>query len=307
MKYLPKCVGTVVFLWVNLLLVAAPCWGGNSPAFWEVSKGDAKVFLMGSMHFGRADFYPMPAVIEKAYRESDKLVVEVDITKISSKDSMMILKFATLKPGESLKAKLTPSLYKKLEQYASGNNIPVSAFDTFQPWFISMQLVEKELAALELRPMQGVDLHFLKKGGKPVEQLETLESQMKIFGTLTFREQEQFLEKTLVDLGKSREYLTQMAKDYISGNVDSMNKTLLQPFREDKGNRTLFNKVFIERNHNMAGAVKSYLSNPQTVFFLVGAGHMIGKGGIVDILRRDGYKVVRVNTGALPSKAAANQ
>eukprot|EP00831_Metopus_contortus_P075367 TRINITY_DN69093_c0_g1_i1.p2 TRINITY_DN69093_c0_g1~~TRINITY_DN69093_c0_g1_i1.p2 ORF type:complete len:127 (-),score=13.60 TRINITY_DN69093_c0_g1_i1:34-378(-) len=83
-------IRSLLFIGLTLILMIAcssntkdPLAGGEM-MFWKVSDNDSSVYLLGSMHFGKADFYPLPAVIESAYQNSDLLGVEIDMLNIDS-------------------------------------------------------------------------------------------------------------------------------------------------------------------------------------------------------------------------------
>ena len=56
----------------------------------------------------------------------------------------------------------------------------------------------------------------------------------------------------------------------------------------------MFDRIFSQRNFKMSESVKSYLRGDETVFFVVGVGHMLGDEGIVALLQKDGLTALRV-------------
>lgn len=274
----------------------------SSPAFWEVTKGKSTVYLMGSMHSGRPDFYPLPKEIETAFSSSEKLVVEVDITRLDPAASMQaVYKYAAMPAGKSLSSALSPELGALLEKHCKQHQVPCSAFEAFQPWFVAMQLVEAELKKTDFKPTLGIDWYFLGRARavQDIDELETLDSQMKLFSQFSVEEQALFLKQTLLDLKESQSFLNEMAENWRRGNAAALEEQLLEPFREQKETKALFEALFTTRNQSMALAVERYLLGDEDVFFVVGAGHMVGKQGIVDLLTNKGYKVNRVSFGQL--------
>lgn len=271
----------------------------SSPAFWEVSKGDAVVYLMGSMHFGRDDFYPLPPVIEEAFGKSSRLVVEVNLLGLQTDASQIIFKHAGLPPGSSLKDVISADTYDALKEQAEGNQVPISAFQRFQPWYVTLMLVEAEIRKTTLQQQLGVDIYFLRRAvsqKKPIAELETFDSQLGLFSQFSFEDQERFLRQTLADLRNSQSYLLSMADAWVIGDVDTLAQTLIDPFREQADTKLLFERMFTQRNQKMAVAVESYLKDKEKTFLVVGVGHMVGSEGIVALLRSKGFRVQRVDT-----------
>ena len=78
---------------LSFSLAAAPTDKGF---LWKVESAGATIYLMGSLHFATADFYPLRPVIEEAFDESDTLVVEVDVANVNPLQlQSMILQWGT--------------------------------------------------------------------------------------------------------------------------------------------------------------------------------------------------------------------
>ncbi|MCR6654035.1 MAG: TraB/GumN family protein [Cellvibrionaceae bacterium] len=286
---------------------AASSSTGSSPAFWEVRKGESTVFLMGSMHFGRPDFYPLPGSIEEAFINSARLVVEVNLLGLRSDAPQIIFKHAGLPPRTTLKDVLSATTYELLQERAELNKVPFSAFQRFQPWYVTLMLVEAEIRKTSLQQQLGVDLYFLRRGqslGKAIEELETFDSQLSLFSGFSFEDQERFLRQTLDDLQNGQSYLSSMADAWVVGDVDLLAKTLIEPFRAQKDTRVLFETMFTRRNIKMAASVDNYLKLGGNTFLVVGIGHMVGSDGIVELLRSKGLTVRRLTPAPTESKSA---
>lgn len=290
-----------------LWLCAGKVVAQSDPAFWQVRSDTANVYLLGSMHFGRPDFYPLPAVVEKAFNDAEILAVEINIAKLNPTVAMTSLyQHGQIPGGGTLKSKVSAQTYARLNEICRQYNVPLTALEQFQPWFAAMQLVEVALRTGGLQQHLGVDLHFLSRAaGKQIDELETLDSQLRIFSGLTDAEQESFLKRSLEDLGNSDQYLDAMSRAWKSGDTDSLDRELIEPFRDDPGNEKLFKKLFVERNLEMLAAVENYLKSGRTVFFVVGAAHMTGADGIVAELRKRGHTVNQLSGKAVEHAQSA--
>lgn len=274
----------------------------SSPAFWEISQGKATVYLFGSMHFGHADFYPLPREVEQAFESADRLVVEVDILNITPQTAAQaIFKYGGLPPDQQLATRLSPATYQTLTKQAQKNGLDVKVFERFQPWYVSLMLVEAEIRKTELQQRLGIDWYFLQRAGnKRVDELESIDSQLALFSGLTDGEQEEFLRQTLNDLENSQAYLMAMAQAWRKGDLASLKNTLIEPFRQNPQTKTLFHRIFTQRNITMADRITHYLKGQDRIFFVVGIGHMLGEDGVVSLLEQKGIQVRRILNPTLP-------
>ncbi len=281
---------------VPALLLSAFVWGEAQPAFWQVQGKGVSVYLLGSMHFGQPDFYPLPEAVEQAFERALVLVVEVDIAHLDpALATRALIKHAQLPAGKTLATVLPQSVYLQLGKLCERMNLPLAAFDQFQPWFVAMQLVEQEIRSSALQQNLGIDLHFLKRAGsRRIDELESIDSQLSLFSSSPLEEQAVFLQQTMDDLQHSNSYLAGMASAWRSGDTRALEAFLVESFRKTPDTRALYNRVILQRNLLMAEAVKAYLKQNQTVFFVVGAGHMVGEDGIIKLLEREQFEVRRL-------------
>lgn len=270
--------------------------GQSTPAFWQAKGKNNSVYLLGSMHFGLPNFFPLPALIDKAYSQSGKLAVEVDITALQPVAvSAAIQKYGMLPKGQSLNQFLAADASAALARYCRENQLSADSLQALQPWLVALQLVQVELQKSSLQPQLGIDYYFLSQRNKPVVELETMANQFALFADFSLVEQEFFLTQTLADLQRSSGYLMEMADAWSTGDTEQLEKILLRPFQQEAKSQKLYKKLFSDRNTAMATQVRAFLMEDADVFFVVGAGHMLGDDGIIAILRRSGITVERVH------------
>jgi uncharacterized protein YbaP (TraB family) len=294
---LRRLITSVSFLFLSAF--SATIAAVSEPAFWVASKGVSKVYLFGSMHFGRQDFYPLPEVVEQAFTESSRLAVEVNLLHLGANAQQILFRHAALPKDTGLKDVISPETYAALTEQANRNQVPISAFHRFQPWYITLTLVEAEIRKTDLQQQLGLDLYFLRRAAasnKSVAELETFESQLGLFSSISFEDQEKFLSQTLADLQHSRNYLKAAADAWVLGDIEVLDKTLIEPFRDQKDARFLFDKMFTQRNVKMSKAVTHYLEEGEKTFMVVGVGHMLGENGIIRQLRSQGFSIRRIPT-----------
>lgn len=156
-----------------------------------------------------------------------------------------------------------------------------------------MTVVALETVKLGLDPKLGIDMHFLSKaeGKKRILELESLDYQISVLSGLSDKDQELFLLYTLKDLNILEQELDKMIQAWISGDTKAMESLMTRSVSEDKRLSSIYEKLVSERNKKMASKIGDFLKAKETYFIIVGAGHLVGSQGIIELLKRDGYRV----------------
>src|SRR5215211_2860957 len=163
---------TVLPLLALLLLVSRaqaqqPAKTETKHCLWKVQGASNSVYLFGSIHFLKKDFYPLAKPIEDAYKHSDIAVFEVDFDEMKSPEARLkMLHEGRYPEGETIKQNLPPETYDKLRVRAAETVGDGSAFDSLKPWMVAVALLGMELQKLGFEPEQGADLYFADKARK---------------------------------------------------------------------------------------------------------------------------------------------
>ncbi len=280
-----------------LLLCLQPALAQQDKAFiWEVSNGNSQVYLMGSIHFASADFYPLRPEIEKAFESSNNLVVEVDIGNIDPSTTQTLLLTKGTYPGnQTIKDHLSRQTYQLLLDYLDKQGIPANLFQKYKPGMLVMTLTSMELMKYGLSPDQGIDLHFLRKarGKKNILELETLEQQLDML--MNMPQGDQMLSQTIKEFHVYPQLMQSLISSWKTGSTGQLTEVLIdKPLREYPGSRPVFERMFVDRNYKMVKKIKHYLGTGKSYFVVVGAGHLVGKQGIIDLLEKSGYRANRL-------------
>ncbi|MGZ3595181.1 MAG: TraB/GumN family protein, partial [Syntrophales bacterium] len=76
-----------------------------------------------------------------------------------------------------------------------------------------------------------------------------------------------------------------------SGATEKMESTMTKSLTEDRRFNTIYDKLIYKRNSNMAQKIDGYLNTNKTYFVVVGAAHLLGDKGIIQLLKDKGYSV----------------
>jgi uncharacterized protein YbaP (TraB family) len=251
-----------------------------------VKSGDATVYLLGSVHIAKAEIYPLDPAIENAFDESGKLVVEMDVTQV---DPMEMMKYATYKTGETLEDNLSEKNYKKISELFKENGVNSMVYNSLKPWMASMMLMQLELAKAGYEPNNGIDTYFLKKAyeaEKEILELETIEEQAKVFEAMD-NASDEYMEYSLKDLKNTVSKMEEIFKAWQEGDAGEINELMNSEF-DVEGGEKLEEVLLTNRNEKMTEKIKGYLSESGTYFVIVGAAHLAGEKGIVEMLKETG-------------------
>ncbi len=156
-----------------------------------------------------------------------------------------------------------------------------------------MTLEAMELLKLGYDPRYGADNYFLSKasGRKKILELESVDEQMNLLAGLSEQEQELLLLLTLKDLQTAAREVDQAVRAWKSGDTKGMEAVMTKSLKDDPKLAPIHEKLIVERNGKMVSTVEAYLKSKGTYFVVVGAGHLTGEKGIIEVLRKKGYPV----------------
>lgn len=296
-------------LWVAVLLVgtaafpAIPAFAADDPVYlWTVESETATVTLVGSVHFGEPDFYPLPEVFEESFAEAGVLAVEVDIT-----DPKTMAEFATimtekgfLPRGENLQDRLGEEAWTAYVEYAKSRGIDPATYSRYKPGMAALMLMQQEYLRVGFDPQLGIDMHFLtaaRKLGKEIRSLETIADQMDIFLGVTDELDDVLLIETLEQMDQLGPETRRMIALWKAGDDQGLDDVMQGQIGEDPQMIAFYRTLMDDRNVKMVATIDAWLDEDDDVFVVVGAGHFGGGMGLLALLEKEGWQVEQ-GTGA---------
>jgi len=240
----------------------------------------------------KSDAYPLSQAIEQAFVNSTKLVLEVNLDSLNSSDAQqMVLAKALLPGGKTLNETLSPATYQAVQQKVEAMGLNMEALKRMKPWFLSLSLVAMKMQQLGYDADNGVDRHFFDratKADKEVLGLETAEFQINLMDSLSAKTQEESLLQTLKELDQFETEFEELVRAWASGQEKQLDNLLLQSFKEYPD---VYAKLISERNRRWLPKIESHLQGGNKTLVVVGAAHLVGRDGVVELLKRKGYSV----------------
>lgn len=288
---LRSCAFIVIFL--ACLVLPEAGGAGERHFLWRATAGDATVYLLGSVHFMKKEAYPLDRVIEEAFDRCHTLAVEADISNIGAGTIKALRRAGFYEANDSLENHVSGRTYSYVTLEAVRLGLPVIAVNRQKPWFLGLTMMSLELMRTGYNPDYGIDKHFLSRaaGQKKIVELESIEYQIGLLAGLPDDEQESFLLYTVEDLKSMGQQVDAMVSAWGTGDADRMASILTRSVEDDASLKRVYNKIMTDRNRTMAAKILMHLRSGGGVFVVVGAGHMVGEEGIVELLRAKGYHV----------------
>jgi len=267
----------------------------GAPAMWSVSDADTTVYLFGTIHLLPADYKWRTPKFDRAIAGSNELVVETIIDEKNPTELMAVMARLAVSPGlPPISERVPPAKRALLADAIRKSGIPQAAFDRLETWAAAFLLLANQFKELELKGEEGVEVVLrgsFAAQGKPIGQLETNAEQLGFFDALSEASQRQLLEGAIESSPETRKEFQAMLASWARGDVAAIARS----FNSDlSASPELMNALIKRRNANWSKWIERRMAQPGSVMIAVGAGHLAGKDSVIDLLKRDGYRVRRV-------------
>jgi uncharacterized protein len=269
---------------------------------WEISGKDLKKpsYLYGTIHIiPKADYFITPAT-QKAFDASQNVTFEINMKEMNNPMALMgIMGKAMMADGQKLKDLIKEEDYKLVQRKFDTLGLPLKMLERMKPMFLSVMMgTDGEKISLENNPANkstSYEMEFMQMGEKQKKDfggLETIEFQMGIFDSIPYKVQAEMLVKTIKSGGSGDADLKKMVDMYKKQDIDAMSKMLSSGEESDLAG---YEKMLvINRNRNWIPLMAKSMRD-KTTFFAVGAGHLGGNLGVVNLLRKEGYNLKALN------------
>lgn len=259
---------------------------------WEVKGKTKTVFLLGSLHLMKKNMYPLDDVIEDAYKRADIVAFETDMAAMESPEfAMKLMKEATYPEGETLKKNLPEATYSLLVSNLQASIGSAEPFEKFKPWMVAVTLIALELQKLGFSAEKGLDKHFYtraKEDQKSIQELETPDEQLKLLTSLNDLEAGDFLGQSLNEMDTWKTQFNAMVDAWRVGDTKGLEEILTESFKKYPA---MEKKFLTGRNEKWLGKIEKLIQGDKDALVIVGAGHLVGKDSVVELLSRKGFKV----------------
>lgn len=269
--------------------------------FWKIEKKGLKPsYVLGTMHVNDRRILDLPPGVRKRYLGASVVVLESVVPDVTKSTAIALThpEIMMMPPGKRLEDFLDQDEKRILEAALEDKGISLFAVDYLQPWMVSSVFPPETCFAPGTKKTASIlDQQIwieAEKRGIPVKGLETFAEQHAALGMMSIEAQVRDLMTTLTDAKeKTASVLETMISIYKSGN-QSLLKPFLSRYSPNIGglgmNSEFETNVIVRRNHIMAERALPYLV-AGNAFIAVGALHLQGDEGVVELLRGEGFKL----------------
>ncbi len=283
-----RVVLAIAFIWTAN---AASTVAAKTP-LWAVEDRDNVVYLLASIHWSPKSIQPFSQVIEQAHDVSSAVVFELDMGREQEmQPGDAIRRDARYPAHDSLKNHVSPPTLRLLKRTLEELNLDFEQACLYRPAFVADLVLVASLEKEGIRRDYGPDTYFFgraRKGGKQIRWLETAKDQTAFYRKLGDTEAESYLLGVLQNLHTGKKMVLRMARAWKKGATEEI-EALVNA--EVATNPNISKAMFLERSRRWLPKIEAMIASGENHFVVVGAAHLLGRFGILEILRHKGYRV----------------
>lgn len=282
--------------WLLLALGLLGCLSAEAAGpVWAIRGAHNTVYLAGSIHLLPEADAALPPAFARAYADSACLMMEIDLGKLDSAEALStLLQHGGLPQGTTLREVAGPPRYARASAAATALGLPAISMDHEAPWMVALQLTELEYARLGFDPERGVEQQLLRRAladHKSTAGLESLADEMGVFEALTPAAQLRFLDMVLDDLDDTGDETRSVLVAWRRGDAAQLATLLATEYRSFPA---LYDALVMDRNRHWLPEIERLLQGDENCLVVVGALHLVGKGGLLETLRKDGHPAAQL-------------
>jgi uncharacterized protein YbaP (TraB family) len=272
------------------------------PAIWRIASAGGDVYLFGTVHVLPPELNWRTDVIEAALTGSDRIYFEVDALSPEAEAEMMALipQLGFNAPGVTLSSLISDTAQANLARMAEQLGAPPGALegslDPLQPWLAGLTVAVLQMQAAGFDPESGVERRLQAAGeeaGASFGYFETIEQQLRFFADMPLETQITDFEVGLAQALDVPDLLDRMVQAWAVGDTDSLDDIMNDAMRDASAD--LYEVLIVQRNENWIPLIEEILGSGESAFIAVGAGHVTGPQGVVNLLQARGHTVERIN------------
>jgi len=259
---------------------------------WRISGNNLSKpsYLFGTIHLLCANDIELSETLKTAIKETDKVYLELDMDNLF--EMMQAVQKMKMRNDTTLSDLLSESDYKKVKAFFTSKSsmIPFSILETYKPMLAASMIMQTSTDCDNAISMEQIIMQQAKQDRKEIKGMETMTYQLSIFDSIPYEVQAKqllaFITENDTEDKASTEY-EEMASAYRN---QELNKLEMLINKEEFGVGNFADLLLYNRNRNWVVSMGKIFSANSAVI-AVGAGHLPGEKGVINLLRKAGYKV----------------
>jgi len=265
---------------------------------WKISKDADHFYLGGTFHLLSESDHPLPEQFMEAYDNADEVIFESDIAGAQSPAfQQKMLDIMMYQDGQTLSSELSDKTYQQLKEFLLERQMPIEQLAPFKPWAVTLILTVQEYTALGMVPEFGVDLWLEKrarKDGKEIQSLETTDEQLSFIASLENIEPNRNIQYFIRDIQKVPELIADLKVGWRAGNLEKIENNSMTIQLKDEYPE-IYDTLLVKRNNDWMKTLTYLFDDNAIEVVLVGAMHLVGKDGLLDLLEQRGFTITQLD------------
>jgi uncharacterized protein YbaP (TraB family) len=260
----------------------------DNTLLWEISGNgiDTPSHLFGTFHLMCKEDIHFSDNLKTAIKNADEVYFEMDLDDPANTLGAMF--YMNMKDGKKLKDLYTEAEYKRIISFFKDSmQLPDMLLQRMKPTFLEAFLYPKMMPCKTMSGVEEELMKIAKADKKEIKGFETIAFQASVFDSIPYDVQAKSLLKTIDSLPLYRLNFDTMLNVYKSQQVSKIEKLFNGSDLTQEENLDV---MLYNRNKNWVNQLKKILKK-DNIFMAVGAGHLVGKQGLIELLRKEGYTV----------------
>jgi uncharacterized protein len=291
-----QTIPRISHFFIMALFIALSFNSHAAPALYKVEKNGISSYLFGTVHVGDASMKGLPEKVTKAIDQSEQVIVEVDISKLTPLQMQQrSMPFMLLKDGKTLQTELSKQNYNQLKDYFAKKSIDIAMFNGLKPWAVMVTMMQIEVQNAGFSDQTGIDkqvLAYAKKQNITIGELETLEQQLQMFDGMALLGNE-MIEDTFTQLADTNSYFIKLVEAWKNGDMDALTEYYNMSFDGSDYGQISEQVMLVNRNNKWVEQLAPRLTN-EKLFIAVGALHLPEQHGLLKQLTDEGFTITRL-------------
>lgn len=262
---------------------------------WKISGNglEKPSFLFGTIHMLCKDDAILSDQLKSVIKNADEVYFEVDLDNMM--EMLSVMSKMKMRGDTTLKDLLTEKEYLLVKNYFESKSslFPFSMLETYKPILAASVLEQNSFPCDNTAMMEQVIMQEAKEYGKKIKGMETMGYQVSVLDDIPYKVQAEQLVKYIADedkTGEENKELKEMLDAYKDQDLKKL-ETLIN--KSDIGVASYAEILLYKRNRNWIEKLKEILPG-KSLLVAVGAGHLPGEKGVINLLRKAGYQVTPI-------------
>lgn len=269
-------------------------WGQTpeSGLLWQVSGPalEKSSYVVGTVHSRDARAFTQVPQLLAILQGQDAMVGELDLTEGAAILGLSVQSFL-MPTGVDLADLLSPGKYKRVHKAIQAELGPMAVMaGRMKPFFVAALLGEQAMQADSALMLDQYLQEQAKALGKAVLGLETTAEQLAAVDRIPLQEQAELLYEQ-VRKGRSARDMDRLMGAYLAQDLTALEALVSQ----GRSGPDMQRELLTGRNATMAARMDSLMQGGRTFLFALGAAHLPGEGGVLELLRHKGYRLEAVD------------